>query len=97
MSKIRAKSAEKCVYRCIVMHFRILKVSSLCPKLDEFGSFGFLAARDAREKSGRQCSGKKKESRESTQKAVYAKYVVMVHLSQSVKLFLNFHDLYFYI
>lgn len=29
----------------------------------------------------------------------YAKYVriVMVHLSQSVKLFLNFHDLYFYI
>lgn len=40
------------------------------------------------------CEGEK-ESRESTQKAFYAKYVVMVHLSQSVKLFLNFHDLYF--
>lgn len=42
------------------------------------------------------CEGEK-ESRESTQKAFYAKYVhIMVHLSQSVKLFLNFHDLYFY-
>lgn len=76
--------------------FSYVKISSLCPKLDEFGCFGFLAAQDAREKRAA-VQWEKKESRESTQKAFYAKYVVMVHLSQSVKLFLNFHDLYFYI
>lgn len=40
---------------------------------------------------------KERVPRVAAQKAFYAKYVVMVHLSQSVELFLNFHDLYFYI